>query len=74
MQQGAELVLVMQASTVGDHFAPYVYVRYRVGTTEYAERLPRGVVVCATEQVNLTIDCDHVFPDQEIDPGSVLFR
>jgi hypothetical protein len=73
LQQGDELVLILRPATAGDHFAAYVYIRYRVGTTEYAERLPRGVVVCARTELDLTLDCDHRFPDQETDPGSVLF-
>ena len=72
LQQGDELVLVLQPATRGVHFAAYVYIRYRVGATEYAERLPRGVVVCARPRLDLTVDCDHPFPNQAVDSGSVL--
>ena len=65
-------MLILRPATAGDVFAAYC-IRYRVGTTEYAERLPRGVVVCARKELDLTLDCDHRFPDQETDPGLVLF-
>jgi hypothetical protein len=72
LQQGDELLVILHVPASGDHYAPYIFVRYRVGTTQYAELLPRGVVVCASAHPSPSVDCSHRFPNQRVYPGSVL--
>jgi hypothetical protein len=68
--QGAEVLLVFRPPA-GTYHAPYVLVRYRVGHTQYTERLPRGVFLCAVSHPAKTYNCGHSLP-QTIDRGSIL--
>jgi hypothetical protein len=70
--QGYELFPVLRVTRPGTLAAPYLLVHYRVGTTQYAKRLPRGVVVCAQTPPPRDLDCRHRLADQQVDAGSTL--